>query len=251
MRGRKNPFLAQDLSKKAKGAKYKNVNPIQILQMAAAEGEYARFAVPQAVGLRKEWFDFVVGEDRSIDIMTAKQYGIAIKLMGDKETKEGSDFRKKLMKKRPDIVMEYETADMTAEKRLEAWRKEFAKPDLTPSDVGKLPLAAWNNPAFQEALGNHIQKLQNEDEYLKMTAEERKDAGFTEKKKYFGAGSSYKTTVRNNIKGTSSKNMDKLRILKNVASHISAFSPEKIRDEARRGEKEKKEEGGEEGEKKE
>src|SRR3989344_1637317 len=143
---RKNPFLAQDLSKKAKGAKYKNVNPIQILQMAAAEGEYARFAVPQAVGLRKEWFDFVVGEDRSIDIMTAKQYGIAIKLMGDKETKEGSDFRKKLMKKRPDIVMEYETADMTAEKRLEAWRKEFAKPDLTPSDVGKLPLAAWNNP---------------------------------------------------------------------------------------------------------
>ena len=226
----KNPFLAQELSSKAKSAKYKDVKADQLLRMAAAKGEYSKYAVPQATAMRKEWFDFAVDERDGYNAMTADDYGTAITLMGGKTTKEGDEFRKKVMKKRPDLVMEYETKDIKgdvdesrAEKIQAEWEKEFGKPGFTPSDIGKLPKKAWENPTFQLALGNHILKLRDDDPFKGMGKKERVDAGGPAK--YVGPALQYKAKIRTAIGNNSSESLAKLKVLKEgVAPEISALA---------------------------
>src|SRR3989344_4823972 len=108
--------------------------------------------------------------------------------MGGKNSKEGSEFRKNMLKKRMDVVIEYEGKDLSEEGKVELMKKELAKPGLKASDVAQMSDQTWDSKIFKDALEAHIVKLQAEDKFLGTET-----AG---KSKYKGAGSIYKSSVR-------------------------------------------------------
>jgi hypothetical protein len=163
-----------------------------------------------------------------MDIMTPEQYAISLSLYGGKDTKEGGDWRKKVLKKRPDIVIEAENPQSLHVQKL---REEIGK--MEPSDVAKLSLSTWKKPLFKEALDAHIKNLQNSDAQFK-------DPG--KNPDYKGAGVKYKTSLRKAIPGKNDRDLNKLNELTSVAPEISAYGNETIAEEKKEKEPEDKKE---------
>ena len=209
-----NPFLAQAMSSKAKKAKFKSVPATQLLEMASGQGRYSHYQLAQAIPMRKEWFDAVLEDDTAVDTMTPEQYATSVALYGGKDTKDGGDWRKKVVKKRPDIVISAENPPAT---RVQKLKEELGK--MEPSDVAKLPLSVWGNVLLRSALTAHIDELQVED-----PATPAKDGG----KAYLGGGVKYKTSLRKAIQGKNKKDLDKLKELKKVSPDVNAYGDETI-----------------------
>ena len=216
-----NPFLAQKMSELAKKGKYKNIKPTELLQMAAGEGRYSKFKTPGATTSRKEWFNFLKEDDRALTQMTLDQYGVAIDLMGGPKTNDAAEFRKAIVKKRPDLAVEYDIGqDIKSKKirdddpRINEIRKRarFYKEIRTKSarDLSQMADKAWQNQGFQEGLKMKIENLDRSDPPVKQGAE--LPDGTKAKKSKAAGGTVFQNTLRKSVGG----DYKKLKIARNL-----------------------------------
>ncbi len=224
---RRNPFLAQAMSERARKANYKQVPASRLLQMAAAEGEYSGFNTPNATAARREWFSFLKeekGNDEALKELNAEQFKTAMDLFGGAGSSEAEDFKKAIANKRPDVVAEYENE---YGKEYKVGDEEYGKKGKGAgvalnirgiigkkkvSDIANMLTETWDTEEFQAALEDYLVDLERQSPPKKTPDGKIKKPG---------GGQQFKGNLENAVRG----NIKKMKVLEGITSVESVFMP--------------------------
>ena len=152
------------MSEKAKKGGFKNVPPVQLLDMAAAQGNYKHYNTPGATAARKEWFNHIKDDNDALKNITLDHFNAGIDIYGGPDTPDAKDFKKSIGNKRLDIIAQYEFSHGNATSVKEHLKDTMKKKQ--PSDFAAFNTQTWQNQDFKDALTEYLNDLQSKQPFV-------------------------------------------------------------------------------------
>jgi hypothetical protein len=165
-----NPFAVRDFAEASEKGKFRNTpNDVQ-LGIAAAEGDYAKYASSEFIPMRKQIYVTKGGDEFSIGKLTAnnstKSIEKAVGLMGGSNSTDSKEFIKNIRKYNPVAAAHFITDKVDSDgKALNPQTIRERNPDnksfeeileqymnVSPAQMGAMSVVAWRDSKFEQIL---------------------------------------------------------------------------------------------------